>query len=79
MTNVPQKVSQHRLAWRLYNPPSPALCTVHTCTQPPLSATQPLCAEHQAAVDALGKKNKPTTSAYRRNVWALVTTGRGPT
>jgi hypothetical protein len=78
MTNVPKKVSQHRLDWRLYNPASPAICVVQSCTNRPQSATQLVCAEHQEIVDKLGKKNKPTTATYRRNVWSLVTTGRNP-
>lgn len=76
MTNVPEKISQRQLDWRLYNPASPALCAVHACTKPPLGARQPLCAEHQAWADKLAKKHKPTTQTYRRKLWALVTTGK---
>jgi hypothetical protein len=76
VTNVPKKVSQNKLDWRLFNPATPALCVVHACTKSPLGARQPLCAEHQTWVDKLSKKHKPTTAAYRRRVWALVTTGK---
>lgn len=78
MTNIPKKVSQHRLDWRLYNAPSPALCVVHTCTRRPVSGTVPYCEGHRENIEKLGKKNKPTTATYRRNVWSLVTTGRDP-
>ena len=78
MTNVPEKISKHKLNWRLYNPPSPALCIVHKCTRPPLGATRPFCAEHQQIVDKLGKKHRPTTATYRRRLWGLVTTGKDP-
>ena len=75
MSNIPGKVSPYQLEWRLNNPPSPALCVVHSCTRPPLNAIAPMCAEHSRVVEEWGKKNKPTTATYRRRVWALVASG----